>query len=328
MTDIDWRGKILQEIVGALRYFQSQGVRPTLRTLYYNLVSKNLIPNTKATYKTLSRVVVAARKDGVVAWDALEDSARNVYGNFADSRFEEDIVEKNEEALARKLESFNAESILNEFFDYTIDRAYVSRWADQPTIAELWIEKEALAKTIAAWTENLPVKVRVNKGYSSWTFIYENCREMKGYLEKHDQIKVFYLGDLDPSGVDMERFLKEALDYFELDASKVKLRRLSVTDDHVEKYNLPPKPEDAETLAKLRRDPRSKSYRGKFIVELDAMVAFAPEDFRGIITDAVKSVWDRDLYNRLRAEAEEKNAAIQKLLDETKEKAKALLRDL
>jgi hypothetical protein len=330
MAKVDWKGEVHDAIMKALRYFDSQSVRPTLRTLFYNLVSQNVIGNTKSTYKGLSRHLVQARQNGLVPWDALEDTARNVYGSFGDNRFDEDMVERNEERLARRLEELDAEALIEEFFSYVADRATVSRWADQPTIAELWIEKEALAKTIAAWTESYNVQIRVNKGYSSWTFLYENCRQLKSYLrdEYHEKIVIFYLGDLDPSGVDMERFLKEALDFFGLDSSRVELRRLSITADQVRKYNLPPRPDDAETIAKLARDPRTANYDQKFIVELDAMVAFVPEEFRKLITDAIKSVFDYDLYNKLREQAREMNEETAKLVAKIKEDAREKLRDL
>lgn len=328
MAKVDWRGEVHNSILKALDYFRSQGVRPTLRTLFYNLVSQNIIGNTKSTYKGLSKHLVYARKRGLVPWDALEDSARNVYGEFKDDRFDDDIVEYNETRLDEKLDDFNAETILEEFFDYVVRKASVKRWADQPTIAEIWIEKEALARTIASWTQHLGVQIRVNKGYSSWTFLYENCRQLQGYLRNHEKIVIFYLGDLDPSGVDMERFLVEALDFFGLDSSKVELRRLSITPEQVRRYNLPPRPDDAETIAKLARDPRTASYDHKFIVELDAMVAFVPEEFRKSILSAVKSVFDFDIYNDLKEQAKEHNEKIEAKLNEVKDQARDLLRDL
>lgn len=328
MANMNWK-LIEPKIQDALSYFQSQGVRPTLRTLYYNLVSQNIIGNTKSCYKSLSKYVVEMRKKRKIAWNALEDNARNVYGEFKDGCFSEDLVETNDRVLNEKLESFNAETILDEFFDYMRTRARVDRWANQPIVPELWIEKEALAKTVAAWTDRLNVKVRVNKGYSSWTFIYENARELVSILRNnHEKVAIFYLGDLDPSGVDMERFLKQALGYFGLDGSKIEFKRLCITDDHVREYNLPPRPEDAETLAKLRRDSRYASYDGEFIVELDAMVAFVPEEFRRIITEAIEGTFDRDIYDKLVKQAQEMNEKIQEILDDVKEQAKEKLRDL
>jgi len=305
MGNINWSVDVQPHIDEALRFFSSQGVRPTLRTLFYNLVSKNLIGNTKSTYKGLSKWLVKARKDGLVSWLALEDSARNVYGDFSDYRFNEDIVEQNKEDLESKLESLDADEILREFFDYMVRKAKVDRWADQPTVAEIWIEKEALARTIQQWTAHLGVKIRVNKGYSSWTFLYENAQDLEQYLGEgvHTNVEVFYLGDLDPSGVDMERFLKETLEYFGLDSERVNVQRLSVTSEQVKKYNLPPRPDDAETLAKLERDPRTASYGLPFIVELDAMVAFVPQEFRQLILDAVNGCWDEQIYKDLKYEA-------------------------
>lgn len=327
--NIDWK-IVNAKIQDALKFFASQGVRPTLRTLYYNLVSQNIIGNTKSSYKGLSRYVVELRKSGLVRWDALEDSARKVYGNFADRYFSDDIVEDNEKRLNGKLDEFNAENIIEDFFNYVVDRATVSRWAKQPIVCEFWIEKEALAKTIEAWTQDLGVKIRVNKGYSSWTFLYENCRELKNYLSdgEHEKVKIFYLGDMDPSGLDMERFLNEALNYFNLDTNQVELSRLSVTDDQVRQYNLPPRPDDAETLAKLKRDSRSANYAGEFIVELDSMVAFVPQEFRKLVVNAIKENWNETIYQDLRAKAKEHNDAIEKFLTDIKERAKERMKDL
>lgn len=323
----DW-DLVLKKAKEALQYFDDQGVKPTLRTLFYNLVSQNILGNTKSTYKGLSRKIVKARKDGVISWDALEDTARHVYGNMSDSCFGKEIVDNADEKLQEKLGDFNAEAILNDFFDYVVPWAHVSPWAKQPIVAEIWIEKEALAKTIQAWTENLKVNIRVNKGYSSWTFLYNNAQALQSVLEDHDEVIIYYLGDLDPSGVDMERFLKEALVYFALDSSRVKLKRLAITAAQVEEYHLPPKPEDAETLAKLKRDSRTAKYDRKYIVELDALVAYVPQEFKRLVREAIMDVWDRDLYNNLKREADEKNEEIQKLVDETKAKAKELLKAL
>jgi hypothetical protein len=326
MANLNW-SQIQIEINKALTFFESQGVRPTLRTIFYNLVSQNIIGNTKATYQGLSKQLVRARKAHLVPWDALEDSARNVYGNFNDDVFRDDLVDWNKENLGVKLGDFNAENILNDFFDYAVSRAYVGRWANQPQTCEIWIEKEALAKTVEEWTKGLGVKIRVNKGYSSWTFLYNNCRDLANVLKRHEGVTVFYLGDMDPSGVDMERFLNEALVYFRLDG-RVNLERLSVTDEQVRRYKLPPKPEDAETLAKLKRDARSASYTGQYIVELDAMVAFVPQEFKRIILDAINRVWDREIYEDLKEMAKSINELIDEELTATKERAKELLKNL
>lgn len=321
MGNLNWK-KIMNQISSALQFFETQNVKPTLRTLFYNLVSQKAIPNTKTSYQCLSKQLVKARKDGTFAWDILADNVRMSYGEFKDEVFENDIVETTQETLESRLKQFNVENILNECFDMYTHRAYVSRWAKQPNVVEIWIEKDALAGTIVKWTHDYNLTVRVNKGYSSWTFIYNNARELAQLLTKHQKVTILYLGDLDPSGVDMERFLKEALQSFGLNIEQVELKRLGITAEQVEKYGLPPKPEDAETLAKLERDPRNAKYTCDYVVELDSLVAYVPTEFRELLVEAIKELWDVELYQNLRIEARDKNVEIQEILDDIREQAK------
>jgi len=313
---------VLEEIDGALGYFESQGVKPTLRTLFYYLVSKNMIPNTRSAYKSLSRKLVQARKKGRYEWDFLEDKTRVVLGELGDSRFDDDVIERFEKQIDDKLEELDINRMIDETFDYLKPWISVSRWAEQPTVPEVWIEKEALASTLESWLSGMEIPIRVNRGYSSWTFIYNNVRSLKWTLEKHEKVVIFYCGDLDPSGLDIERFLQEALEYFGLPQEEVEFRRLAVTSEQVERFSLPPRPEDADTLQKLERDPRYKSYREQYIVELDALVAYAPSQFRRIVVEAADGVWDREIYEKLREKARKLREKADKLLDDIKKKAK------
>jgi hypothetical protein len=321
MGRIDW-GLVLDKVDEALGVFSGQGVKPTLRTLFYYLVSKQVIPNTSSAYKGLSAKIVEARKEGRWAWDFLEDKTRVVLGNLDDYRFTDDVLERFEKSLMDRLKSFDIDKMLSETFDWLKPSFLVGRWSDQPNVCEVWIEKEALASTIESWTFDLQVPIRVNRGYSSWTFIYNNVMSLRGTLAKHEKVTVFYLGDLDPSGVDIERFLEEAIRYFGLDEDRVEFVRLAVTPNHVEKFNLPPRPEDAETLAKLARDTRSKRYSFDYIVELDALVAYAPEEFKNIVRNAMLSRWDKSIYDALVGKATELNEKAKRMLEEVKRHAK------
>jgi hypothetical protein len=73
---IDWRLVVCNYVIPALEWFQEQGITPTLRTLFYRLVSLQVIPNTKNSYKRLSKVLVKERKEGNVEWDAIADEGR------------------------------------------------------------------------------------------------------------------------------------------------------------------------------------------------------------------------------------------------------------
>jgi exonuclease I len=81
-------------------------------------------------------------------------------------------------------------------------------------------------------------------------------------------------------------------------------------------------PKDAETLAKLRRDPRTATYTGGYVVELDALVAYAPKQFRQIIEDALNEKWDRSIKEELDDEANEMYDKLEEILEDIKERAK------
>lgn len=330
MRKVNWKEVVEVVKTEVVPAFNREGVKPTLRTIFYSLVSRNLIPNTKSAYKRLSEVLVKARKDGIFQWDFIEDRVRYVIRKFNDHRATEESLNAVEWYCKHKLDEIDINQLLNSEFDYLRVSSEVGYWAEQPVIPEVWVEKDALATTLDNWLWDLSVNIRVNRGYSSWTFIYENVREIKSLLENHEKVVILYCGDLDPSGVDIQRFLGEALEYFGMDSSRVELIRVAVTPEQVEQYNLPPRPEDAETLAKLERDPRSKKYTYDYIVELDALIAYVPSEFRRIIREAVERYHNKDIYNRVRREVEElarrsgeiidgyKKEALRKILEQAK----------
>jgi hypothetical protein len=58
--------------------YQARGFRMTLRQLYYQPVSRNVIPNRERAYKNLSELTTNARWAGEMDIDALEDRMRQL----------------------------------------------------------------------------------------------------------------------------------------------------------------------------------------------------------------------------------------------------------
>jgi hypothetical protein len=56
--------------------YLGQGLRLTLRQLYYQMVVRNAIRNLERSYKNLSKLLSDARLAGLVDWDAIEDRLR------------------------------------------------------------------------------------------------------------------------------------------------------------------------------------------------------------------------------------------------------------
>jgi len=285
--------------------------------------SREVIPGTKSAYKQLSRQLVKARQQGIFEWDFLEDRTRYTLGYFDNSYKSASDLRDLVQRCKWKLEDLDLDKLLDEMFDYLTINDYVGKWAKQPTIVEIWIEKDALAKTVEAWVDD--VKIRVNKGYSSWTFIYNNVQEILQLLNEHERLVILYLGDLDPSGVDMQRFLIEALKYFNIDESLVEFKRLAITEQQVIDFNLPPRPEDAETIAKLERDTRTAKYTIPYVVELDALVVYAPDEFKQLIIEEVNKHFDEEIYEEVRKKAKKISKASIKVIEAFKRKAKERL---
>jgi hypothetical protein len=143
----------------------------------------------------------------------------------------------------------------------------------------------------------------VNKGYAGWTFLYENANRLQEiHLQNPDKhIHVLYFGDFDPSGEDMDRHLSEALSYFGL-YFIVDFERIAVTEEQIDEYDLPPIPEDSETLDKLDKDSRKDGFIDKhgqlMAVELDALLAIVPDEFKVLVQESVDQYFDEDTYRR------------------------------
>jgi len=48
----------------------------TVRQVYYQLVSRQVIENNRGQYQAVSNLLRDARKDGVIPWDWIEDRTR------------------------------------------------------------------------------------------------------------------------------------------------------------------------------------------------------------------------------------------------------------
>ena len=88
----------------------------------------------------------------------------------------------------------------------------------------------------------------------------------------------------------MDRHLGKALSYFGLD-DIVDFERVAITQEQIQQFDLPPTPEDSETLEKLDRDSRTNKFIDKygklFAVELDALLAIVPYEFRDLVQKSV-----------------------------------------
>lgn len=261
---------LIDQAVQICDEYADQGFKLTLRQLYYQFVARAIIPNNMQSYKRLGGVINDARLAGELDWDAIEDRTRN-------------------------LETLPHWESPKEILEATARQFRFDRWENQPTRVEVWIEKEALVGVIEPICNQLRVPYFACRGYTSQSEAWGAGQRFQDYVRAGQDVVVLHLGDHDPSGIDMTRDNDERLAMFvDLDQSldgnqTVRVRRLALNFDQVQKYKPPPNP------AKLT-DSRADSYiekHGRSSWELDAL---EPKVIARLIQTNVEMYVDSDAW--------------------------------
>lgn len=268
-----FRSRTLKQIEIAnaiIEEYAAQGFDLTLRQLYYQMVARGYIENSERSYKNFGNTVNDARLAGLIDWNHIVDRTRNLREN---SHFDDpsDIMR----AAANS---------------YQIDK-----WQRQPYRVEVWVEKDALTGVVEPVCQQLDIPYFACRGYTSQSEAWSAARRLMRWRDRGQIPVVLYLGDHDPSGLDMTRDVVDRLVRF---AGGIDVSRLALNWDQVEQYNPPPNP------AKLT-DSRVKAYIvqfGKSSWELDAL---NPTTLAGIIESAVTRFLDPVLWAEAIAEEKE-----------------------
>ena len=233
-VNINFQAKTLAVIEQAndiIAEYEAQGFTMTLRQLYYQFVSRDLMPNELKSYKRLIKTVSDARNAGLIDWDSIEDRTRElVTHNSWDSP--EDIIG----AVARQ---------------YREDI-----WADQIWRPEVWIEKAALLGVVAPICDEFRVPYFAHIGNNSQSEQYKAGKRFADLFDQGRIPLVLHLADHDPNGIDMTRDNTERLALYA--RSEVEVRRIALNIDQVRRYNPPPNfaKEDRHPVCRLCRAVR------------------------------------------------------------------------
>lgn len=313
----------LQQINMIIAEYQKLGLRLTLRQLYYQLVSRDIIPNKLPEYAKLSKILTEGRMSGIVDWAAIEDRLRS----------------------AEKPSSWDDPK---DIMDTVIEAYAKPRLNGQTNYIEVWVEKDALSGVLSEVTRPYHVPIQVNRGYSSVTAIYDSYKRFRLALEAGQHITILYLGDFDPSGVDMirdvydrplEMLLAKAEDIMSdvyndtpaveindlidewghdirtehedgnfdpfkaLVLDRFKVVSIALTKDQIDQYNPPPNP------AKMT-DPRAADFVAKHGYESWEVDALRPEVLNTLLTDAIEDLLDLDKYAEILKEEKKDKAKL------------------
>lgn len=251
-----------------IEHYAVQGFQLTLRQLYYQFVSKDLITNNQKSYALLGDIINDGRLVGLIDWDVIVDRTRNL------------------QSVAHHVNPSHAVAELAARFR-------IDKWIDQPYRPEVWIEKDALVGVIEGVCHELDVPYFSCRGYTSQSEMWAAGRRLRRYVKTGQIPIVFHLGDHDPSGKDMTRDIRARLALF--CESEVRVKRLGLNMSQVETYNPPP------NFAKLK-DARAKKYIAKYGDKSWELDALEPAVLVALIRKAVQSVRRDDRWAASRAE--------------------------
>jgi hypothetical protein len=307
---INWDNDVVTEAKKELvEYIRREDSKPTLRTIYYLLISNGAIPATNSSYKSLSAAIVKAKKEGRFPLDAFIDEGRRTIINFL---------------------PVTSYITPEEYIDILIENVKeapltyrIPRWYNQRHYVEVWIEKATISGIFKNYLEGRDVPISVNKGNSGFQFFTDNCKRLKQIYDKYRdemQIHVLYFGDNDPSGENMSVHLKKELGTFKLE-NVIDFQRIAVNLDQIVKYDLIFKPQDLDTMQKLLADPNIDKFTYKLksnpcYLKIKAKLQSDPYylELKARLIDHTKvierlkkkSKGDPILYRRLREELIEK----------------------
>ena len=267
----------------------------SVRQVFYAATVSGLVGKTEAEYKqTVVRLLGEMRRDGTIPYQWLADATR----------------------WMRKPETYSsAEAALTRTAE-TYRRAL---WDDSNVVVEVWLEKEALAGVLVDVTDKWDVPLMVTRGYPSMSFLYSAAEAIVERGQAGRRTQIYYFGDHDPSGVDIDRAIREGIgeaiwsmiDEEEREPTTEEefscwadFERVAVTEDQIEIWDLPTRPTK-------KTDTRAKTFEGES-VELDAIPV---ELLRYRAQACIEFHVDQRQLDTLRSVEEEERRVLREIVD-------------
>lgn len=250
--------------------YEEQNFKLTVRQLYYQLVARDVIPNSEKSYKQLISLVTNGRMAGLIDWDMIEDRTR------------EFIVRPHWDSPG---------SIVSA----CAKQFHMDMWDNQNIRPFVVVEKEALVNVFEGVCHSYDVPLLPARGYPSMSVVREFAENtLLPAIYQGQEVILFHFGDHDPSGIDMTRDLMDRLSLFI--SGDMNIERMALNMPQIVKLNPPPNP--AKTT-----DKRFASYAKTFGTnkswELDAL---PPSYLEKLAKDAIEGVIEWDQWEKRQKE--------------------------
>jgi hypothetical protein len=241
----------------------------TVRQVFYQLVSIGAIEKTEQAYKNVVvRLLGRMRREGLLPFGWIADNTRWIRKPTTYSSMEAAL-----HATAR-----------------TYRR---SVWYDADVHIEVWVEKEALAGVIYGVTEQWDVPLVPLRGYSSISLLHSVAEDIR---QLRKPAYIYYFGDRDPSGVDIDRVAEKDVRQFAGDI-EIYFQRMAVLPSQIFDLDLPSRPTK-------KTDSRNRGFDGES-VELDSI---PPGELRALVRMCIeRHIDERTLHQTMVIEESERD---------------------
>lgn len=229
----------------------------SVRQAFYLAVSAGLVEKTEQQYEAVGRLLRKAREDGGLAWGCIVDHTRRMYRPLT------------YEGVVDALEA------TRQFYRRSL-------WSSQPARVEVWCEKETLLGPLRMVSDTWDVPIYPCKGYPSLTFLHDAAEDIAHAARHGKRTHILYVGDYDPSGLDIEEKVVEGLRRYAPRAD-IQARRLAVTEAQIGDLSLPTRPTKTS-------DSRAKNSEAKESVEVEAI---PPPVLRAMVVEAIEALVDQ-----------------------------------
>jgi hypothetical protein len=284
--------------------YEAQGYRLTLRQIYYRLVALDQIPgdrkwtrlptgrwvrdpdgttNAEPNYKWLGDIINQGRLAGLIDWNHVQDRLRGLHA-FSSWESPAQIVGETADAYREDVR------------------------ATQPTYVEVFVEKDAMSDVVEQAADPWDVPSFACRGYTSQSALWRAARRHMRQMQIGKKCHILYLGDHDPSGLDMSNDLEQRFDLFceRHGFQPPDITRLALNFDQIEQYQPPPNPTKAG-------DSRTVGYVERFGDECWELDALPPDVLDTLIQEAIAGLTDMDLLDAARQQQEERRALLTQL---------------
>jgi hypothetical protein len=225
----------------------------TVRGNMYLVVSAGWLPDTSdKSYDRIQRILCRLREVGTVPWKWVVDNVRSTI----------------------KPSSWSG---LRDFAETVAEAYRLNFWARLPEYVEIIVEKDTVAGKVASVTREYDVPLHPIRGYSSQSFARQIA---DGWREIEKPITIYYVGDHDPSGRDLERDIRERVERYS--KRQFNWHRLGVNPEHFERHDIIP-------LAPKKGDSRYRRFVADWGTECAEVEAIPATDLRQMIRDAIES---------------------------------------